>query len=261
MDLSSKYSLSKQTSSKSNVAAGLLAGMIMSVAGLYAPVLNAAPIYKIVDERTGQVTFTDRPQNYEQQVGKQITDTHIIDTQITTNPNTNNPNTNSRSGNVSSTPNQTTGIAAVLPPITAAATAKSPRVNYQLIMREPSEERAYRRPAQSINVTVQIKPTLQAGDHVIVYLDGKEVAQGLSASIATVDILPGAHTLKAVVKNETGHILKQIERTVYVIQNSIILQNNKKIAQQRLAYQRLPWHQKILLKLRPDTLNTQQAIE
>ena len=124
------------------------------------------------------------------------------------------------------------------------------QVNYQLAIAEPSEERAYRRPAQNINVNVQIKPALQTGDTVSIYFDNKEVAQGLSASIATVDILPGAHSIKAVVKNQKGGIIQQITRTVYVIQNNTTLQNNKKIAKQLLAYQNLPWHQKVMLKMR-----------
>ena len=83
-------------------------------------------------------------------------------------------------------------------------------------------------------------------------MDGNEVAQGLSASIATVDVLPGSHKIKAVLKNEKGQTLKQVERTVYVIQNNTTLQNNKKIAQQLLAYQNLPWYQKVLLKMRQE---------
>ena len=126
-------------------------------------------------------------------------------------------------------------------------------------MTDPSAERAYRRPAQSIEVNLQLKPALQAGDSVSIYLDGKEVAQGLSTSIATVDILPGAHNVKAMVKSETGQTLKQVERTIYVIQNNMTIQNNKKIAQQLLAYQQLPWHQKLLLKLRQDDGNKQQV--
>ena len=119
-------------------------------------------------------------------------------------------------------------------------------------MIEPSEERAYRRPAQSIVVTLQTKPALQVGDSVSITLDGNEVAQGLSASISTADILPGSHVIHAVIKNAKGQTLKQISRTIYVIQNTQTLQNNKKIAEQLLAYQRLPWHQKVLLKLRQD---------
>ncbi|SLJ84572.1 DUF4124 domain-containing protein [Psychrobacter sp. DAB_AL43B] len=213
----------------------LLTGLLICTASLYAPMANAAAIYKIVDEKTGQVTFTDRPQNYEQQAGKQITETHIT------------TDSNSSSSNVSTAANQTTSTA---PPTTVAT--KAPRVNYQLSMIEPSEERAYRRPAQSIVVTLQIKPALQAGDSVSITLDGNEVAQGLSTSISTVDILPGSHVINAVIKNAKGQTLKQISRTVYVIQNTQTLQNNKKIAQQLLAYQRLPWYQKVLLKMRQD---------
>ena len=56
----------------------LLTGLVMSTASLYAPMANAAAIYKVVDEKTGQVTFTDRPQNYEQQAGKQISQTSVM---------------------------------------------------------------------------------------------------------------------------------------------------------------------------------------
>ncbi|WP_350557743.1 DUF4124 domain-containing protein [Psychrobacter sp. CAL346-MNA-CIBAN-0220] len=247
--LVSKYKPPKHQPSNSSRPAALLVGLMVGVAILYAPMLNAAAIYKIVDEKTGQITFTDRPQSYEQQAGKQIIETHIT------------TNSTSSSENASTAPNQTTSTAlAPLQPTAAASTAtKAPRVNYQLTMTEPSEARAYRRPAQSILVNVQLKPVLQVGDSVSIYLDGKEVGQGLSTSISTVDILPGGHSIKAVVKNKAGQTITQTARTIYVIQNTMILQNNKKIAQQLLAYQRLPWHQKVLLKLRQDDIDKQQA--
>lgn len=218
-----------------------LVGILIGAASLYVPVLNAAPIYKVIDEQTGQVTFTDRPQSYEQQAGKQITETHVdtsgnngsYNESVASNPSVSNQTANTSNANISNT-------AETLP------------VNYQLTMTEPSEKRAYHRPAQSIVVSLQLKPALQAGNVVTIYLDGKQVAQGLSASIATVDILPGSHSIKAVVSDQKGLPIKQVERTVYVIQNTARLQNNKKIAQQLLAYQQLPWHQKVLLKLRQD---------
>ncbi|BFM03126.1 hypothetical protein Psyaliredsea_17730 [Psychrobacter alimentarius] len=203
---------------------------------------TAAPIYKIVDENTGQVTFTDRPQNHEQQAGKKVNEMAITTESESSRSNSNNPSSsndmsnNGKSGQLSDTQQVTT--------------KPEVQVNYQLAIAEPSEERAYRRPAQNINVNVQIKPALQTGDTVSIYFDNKEVAQGLSASIATVDILPGAHSIKAVVKNQKGGILQQVTRTVYVIQNNTTLQNNKKIAKQLLAYQNLPWHQKVMLKMR-----------
>jgi len=232
---------------------GLLAGILIGTVSLYAPMINAAPIYKVVDEKTGHVTFTDRPQSYENQANKLVSQTDVV-INVTTNNNANNNEVSNTLGAGSDsraiTSSQTTSPAALQQ--TASPATKSARVNYQLTMIEPSEARAYRRPAQSIDVKLQLKPALQAGDQVIIYLDDNEVAQGLSASIATVDILPGTHSIQAIIKNEAGQTLSRIERTIYVIQNTVILQNKKKIAAQMLAYQRLPWHQKVLLKLRQD---------
>ena len=238
----------KSTVLNKELSLSLLTGLIISTASLYAPMANAAAIYKVVDEKTGQVTFTDRPQNYEQQSGKQISQTSVMTGNYSVGA-----SSSSQTSNTNNQPVSTTQAPAA-PGTTANSdsTANKEPINYQLTMTEPSEERAYRRPVQSIDVKVQVKPALQAGDSVSIYLDGNEVAQGLSASIATVDILPGTHSVKAVLKNKKGQIAKQVERTVYVIQNTQTLQNKKKIAEQLLAYQRLPWHQKVLLKMRQD---------
>ncbi|MER1972507.1 MAG: DUF4124 domain-containing protein [Psychrobacter alimentarius] len=229
----------------------LLSSLMISAASFCMTMATAAPIYKIVDENTGQVTFTDRPQNHEQQAGKKVTEMAITTGSESSRSNSNNPSDNNTSSNSMSNDGTSNNVKSTQLSDTQQVTTKpEAQVNYQLAIAEPSEERAYRRPAQNINVNVQIKPALQTGDTVSIYFDNKEVAQGLSASIATVDILPGAHSIKAVVKNQKGGILQQITRTVYVIQNNTTLQNNKKIAKQLLAYQNLPWHQKVMLKMR-----------
>lgn len=234
--------LSKPRFLKSGFTVGLLGAMIISATTLCVTFANAAPIYKVIDEKTGQVTFTDRPQSYEQQADKKVSQMAI--TTDATSDTTNQPN----NSHTNSQP------AAIATRQTAAVPSSNPKtvapINYQLAITEPSEERAYRRPAQTINVRVQVTPALQAGHSISIYFDESEVAQGLSASIATIDLLPGSHAIRAVVKNEKDQILQQVTRTVYVIQNNTTLQNNKKIAQQLLAYQNLPWHQKVLLKLR-----------
>ena len=237
MTVLSKPRLSKPSFAKTNVKAGLLFAAIVSTASFYTATANAAPIYKVVDEKTGQVTFTDRPQSYEQQADKQVSQLAI-----TTGNETSRPSNSSASSQPANT-QQTAVTVDPSPKITAP-------ISYQLAITEPSAERAYRRPAQSIDVRVQVKPALQAGDSIHIYLDENDVAQGLSASIATIDILPGEHKIAAVIKNEKGQVLQQVARTIYVIQNNTTIQNNKKIAKQLLAYQNLPWHQKILLKLR-----------
>ena len=241
----------KSTIFNKRLSLSLLTGLIISTASLYAPVANAAAIYKVVDEKTGQVTFTDRPQNYEQQAGKQISRTSVMtgSDSVGANSSSQTSNANNQPVNTAQAPAaaNTTGTTA-----NSDSTVNKAPINYQLTMTEPSEERAYRRPVQTIDVKVQVKPALQVGDSVSIYLDGNEVAQGLSASIATVDVLPGAHNIKAVIKNKKGQVEKQVERTVYVIQNTQTLQKNKKLAEQLLAYQRLPWYQKVLLKMRQD---------
>ena len=241
----------KSTIFNKELSLSLLTGLIISTASLYAPMANAAAIYKVVDEKTGQVTFTDRPQNYEQQAVKQISRTSVMtgSDSVGANSSSQTSNANNQPVNTAQAPAaaNTTGTTA-----NSDSTVNKAPINYQLTMTEPSEERAYRRPVQTIDVKVQVKPALQVGDSVSIYLDGNEVAQGLSASIATVDVLPGAHNIKAVIKNKKGQVEKQVERTVYVIQNTQTLQKNKKLAEQLLAYQRLPWYQKVLLKMRQD---------
>ena len=220
----------------------LLTGLLICTASLYAPLSNAAPIYKVIDPQTGQVTFTDSPQSYEQS-GKTVSDTGI-----STGDTANNRSTATSNENQASQP--LSAAQTVPPELTVAPNNALTAINYQLTMTEPSEKRAYRRPAQSIVVSVQLKPALQAGDTVTISLDGKAVSQGLSVSLPTVDILPGEHSVQATVSNAKGQTIQQVSRTVYVIQNTKVMQNKKKLAEQLLAYQRLPWQQKLLLKLR-----------
>lgn len=238
----------------------VLAGLLISTASLYAPMISAAPIYKVVDSKTGQVTFTDRPQSYEQS-DKQVSRMEVI-TGNGSSPNTSSTNqvtqtaTSSQNNSVGEGTTLNAQTVTGLPEMTTTPVA----VNYQLAIIEPVDERAYRRPAQSIVVQAQLKPALQVGDSASIYLDGDFVALGLSASIDTVDILPGEHSVQVMVKNKQGQIVQQVSRTIYVIQNTVRLQQNKKIAEQLLAYERLPWHQKVLLKLRQDKNTNVQSL-
>ncbi|MCG3883009.1 DUF4124 domain-containing protein [Psychrobacter sp. Ps3] len=204
---------------------------------------HAAPIYKVVDERTGQVTFTDSPQSYEQQADKQISQTGISTGSTTSNSSS----VNAASGNRANTSvnNKQTGQPAAVPKPTLQTA-----VNYQLTMIEPKAERAYQRPGQIITVNLQLSPALQAGDSISIYLDDTLISQGITASIATIDLNPGEHTIQAIIKNSAGQIINRISRSVYVIQNTAILRQKQQLAQQLQAYQQLPWQQKLLLKLR-----------
>ncbi len=240
----------------------VLAGVLVSAASLYAPMLSAAPIYKVVDSKTGQVTFTDNPQSYDQQAGKQISQTGVTTGNNSADQTSNSQASSNQNNSQNSIPSKNSGAALNAQSVTnlPEMTTQTRAVNYQLVMIEPSEERAYRRPAQSIDVQLQITPALQVGDTVTIYLDDTVVAQGLTASIASVDILPGEHSIKAAVTNKRGQVIKQVSRTIYVIQNTARLQQNKKIAEQLMAYERLPWYQKLLLKRRQDKNATAQSL-
>ncbi len=248
----SKLKASKLKASKSNLcsrssAISLWIGFLLTSASFYAITAKAAPIYKVIDESTGQVTFTDNPQVYEQQAGKQISETGITTAQSSNNRmNTAQSSSTQASSTSASTPlspSQTT------PPTMTVATQRAP-INYQLTMVEPTEERAYQRPSQSIVIKVQTQPLLQKGDTVVITLNGKIVGQGSNASVPTVDVVPGQHSVEVSIKNEAGQTLQQIQRTVYVIQNTAILRQKQQLAEQILAYQRLSWQQKLLLKIR-----------
>ena len=233
----------------------VLAGLLISAASLYAPTINAAPIYKVVDSQTGQVTFTDRPQSYEQQSDKQVSQIGVT-TGNSSSPNTsaNNRATQTATSSQNNSDGVGEGVTLNAQTVTSLSemTTSEKAVSYQLAIIEPVDERAYRRPAQNIVIQAQVKTALQVGDSASIYLDGDFVALGLSASIATVDILPGEHSVQVMVKNKQGQIVQQVSRTIYVIQNTVTIQKNKKLAEQLQAYERLPWYQKVLLKMRQD---------
>src|SRR5690606_7722918 len=130
----------KSTVFNKGLSLSLLTGLIISTASLYAPVANAAAIYKVVDEKTGQVTFTDRPQNYEQQAGKQISQTSVMtgSDSVGASSSSHTSNTNNQPVSTTQAPAaaNTTGTTA-----NSDSTAKKAPINYQLTMTEPSEER------------------------------------------------------------------------------------------------------------------------
>lgn len=246
---------------------------LLLTAALATSAMNAqsANIYKVVDEKTGQVTYTDRPETYQQNADKQIIDTHIPTVSpmransAPANPspvnsaNSSPATPSTPSTNIPANNSSTLSVQNSAPPsltILPASTASTYRFN----MATPESEMAYRRPAQNIDVSLSISPTLKAGDRVAIYLDKVQVAEGLTASIGTVDILPGPHQISATVKNIKGETIASIERTIYILQNTQALQQKKKLAEQLQAYQRLPWHQKMYLRMKQNKVPTSAVI-
>lgn len=253
-----------KTFAKLNLYKGIGLALIASVSVS----AMATSIYKVVDEN-GRVTFTDTPQHYENQAGKTISPVAVSESTALLNNRASNNAANNTTTNqaVSQTAppqqpnNQNSSQSTATNNAQASNQTKpqAPSPNYQLTITEPSAARAYRRPAQNIVVNLQVKPALKAGDNVTIYIDGAAVAQGLSANIATVDLMPGEHTVSAAITNQSGQTISQVSQVVYIIQNTAVLQNNKKLAEQLQAYERLSWPQKVLLKIRQDNINKAEA--
>lgn len=236
--------------------------LALSVLVLTAVTGQAASIYKVVDKETGRITFTDRPESYQQDPRKQVIDTHIA---------TARPSGSAVGGYAAATPpvaavnGATNDVGQALavqnhtpPELTTKAGADSTPITYRLSMTTPTSSQAYRRPAQTIDIQLAVSPALKAADKIAIYLDGNEVAQGMSAQLPTIDILPGEHQLSGKISNEQAGVIAEVHQTIYIIQNTLVLQQ-KKLKEQQLieqlkAYQKLPWPQKLYLQLQQKNL-------
>lgn len=196
---------------------------------------TATPIYKVTDNN-GRVIFTDRPNQYQ--------------------------DTASNITSISTSPTSTTSTYTPAPASSHHTSATANHQNsqtpkrYQLTFISPSEPTPYRRPAQNIDVQLSVTPSLDATDTVQILLDGQPITQGLTASIPTLDLNPGEHTLTAqIIRHGDGHTtstLSQVNQTIYVIQNNLAVQNKRALQRKKAVYDRLPWYQKLYFNLRQD---------
>lgn len=197
---------------------------------------TATPIYKVTDNN-GRVIFTDRPNQY-QDTASDITSISTSPTSATTPTYTPAPTS---SHHTSATANHQN-----------SQTAK----RYQLTFISPSEPTPYRRPAQNIDVQLSVTPSLDANDTVQILLDGQPISQGLTASIPTLELNPGEHTLTAqIISHGDDHptsTLSQVNQTIYVIQNNLAVQNKRALQRKKAVYDSLPWYQKLYFNLRQD---------
>lgn len=242
--------------SLTNLSANLT--LAFSVLALTAVTGQAASIYKVVDKDTGRITFTDRPDSYQQDNNKQVSDTHIA----TARPGAATSGTNATAYSATSTntnAGQSLNVQNNTPPaLTTKAVASSTSATYRLAMTTPASSQAYRRPAQTIDIQLAVSPALKAADKVAIYLDGNEVAQGTTAQLSTIDMLPGEHQISGKISNEQGVIIAEVQQTIYILQNTLVLQQ-KKLKEQQLieqlkAYEKLSWPQKLYLQMQQQHL-------
>jgi len=242
--------------SLTNLSASLT--LAFSVLALTAVTGQAASIYKVVDKETGRITFTDRPDSYQQDNSKQVSDTQIATARPGTATSGSNALASSATGANKNAGQSLTVQNNTPPALTTKSVASSTSATYRLTMTTPASSQAYRRPAQTIDIQLAVSPVLKAADTVAIYLDGNEVAQGTTAQLATIDMLPGEHQIAGKISNEQGVVIAEVQQTIYILQNTFVLQQ-KKLKEQQLieqlkAYEKLSWPQKLYLQMQQRNL-------
>ncbi len=106
----------------------------------------------------------------------------------------------------SSTPTQSP------PPATEEASAYS-----EFKIATPSANEAIRDNAGNFSINLNIQPALQSGDAVTVYLDGKQVGNGVALSYNVTNVDRGEHSVFAVLNNSAGDIIQNTETVKFSI--------------------------------------------
>lgn len=152
----------------------------------------AGKIYKVVDGKTGEVTFTDEPPADAGAVEIHGADLPPINSQTTP--------------EVEPKPQPQ-------PEITPAA------VNYQdFRVIQPSDQATIPPGQEDLEVQLSIEPALQEGHLVQLFFDGKKFGQPASAtSFRVADLYRGSHTISATIVDQTGKTLKSTPATTIFV--------------------------------------------
>lgn len=132
---------------------------------------------------------------------------------------------------------------------------------YTISMTEPSADRAYHRPAQTIEVVASVSPRLPAGYTTAILLNGKVVADGLTASLPTHTLDPNSYQLSAIIMDKNAKTVAKDERTVYVIQKSRLAHAKQNAIKERESYDDLSWHKKAWIGIHPKKQAPQKVNE
>ncbi len=127
----------------------------------------------------------------------------------------------------------------------------TPALAYRIQISEPSEDRAYHRPAQTVDVQAKVSPMLETGHTAAILLNGQVVADGLAASIPTMELTAGEYLLEAIVMDKEAKSVARDARRIYIIQNNQIQRRKKAAIAEREEYDNSSiWH-KIAVGLNP----------
>jgi hypothetical protein len=119
-------------------------------------------------------------------------------------------------------------------PVTESAqpAGQKPRTDgyQQLAIVTPTEDAPVRDNAGNVRVGLQVRPPLQNGDRIRIYLDGAAWGNPFRSTSITLNNVPrGAHTLQAAIVGPAGAELVRSQRIIFYLQRvSVLLQKPPK---------------------------------
>lgn len=232
--------------------------MILTVGLLTLISLASAETVYQVTQPSGQVSVTDNIDTAYQLSGGNTQNIKILDNMTTLS----NLDPASTATMPPATPNTTqnppNAVSQALPALPETLKAQTSKITqkgtYRLQLITPEPNMVYHRPAQTIDISVRVSPSLQAGDSIAYSIDGKKIAQtqDLTLTIGSQEVPLDKHTLQIEVLNVLNQPIASIQDDFYVTQNTIAIQKRRKLEQlkqQLEAYDDLTWYQKLAVRL------------
>lgn len=133
-----------------------------------------------------------------------------------------------------------------------SSTGASEQGDYKLTIQTPESEMAYHRPAQQIEVQVDVTPSLKQDDTLTYSIDGTEIGRSSNTtfSFPSTELNPDKHTLDVTIVNNMGKTIASATSDFYVILTNPLIKKQKEIIAKRAEYDALPWYSKIAKHLK-----------
>jgi Domain of unknown function (DUF4124) len=103
------------------------------------------------------------------------------------------------------------------------APAKEKQEDFQytrLVISSPENESTIHSNQGNVNIGVEIMPALNELDQIVLFMDGKQVATGKTATFSLTNIDRGAHTVDVAVMNENDKLLKRSGKVEFYVRRA-----------------------------------------
>ena len=92
------------------------------------------------------------------------------------------------------------------------------QIQYTLLqITSPAYEETLFHSTEGVSVAVSVNPALGKGHEIVILFDGGEAARGRGNSFTIKDVDRGSHTLKAIIEDKKGRILKSSDPVIFFL--------------------------------------------